>query len=147
MITVNNLSKNFTGRTILKDVSLSIYPNEKIGLTGPNGSGKTTLFSIILGEMESTGGSVQMQKNLRIGFLPQEARFTSTRTVMEEMTTCDERIRTLLDEKAKLEDDNKADSMRYGDVLHELEQMRLYDLEHKAEKILAGLGFKEEDFH
>src|SRR3989338_8007530 len=115
MITVNNLSKNFTGRTILKDVSLSIYPNEKIGLTGPNGSGKTTLFSIILGQMESTGGSVQIQKNLNIGYLREESRFDSQRTVIEELVAGDDRIRALVDEKRQLEDANKADSMRYGD--------------------------------
>ena len=147
MITVNNLSKNFTGRTILKDVSLSIYPNEKIGLTGPNGSGKTTLFSIILGEMEPTGGNIQIQKNLNIGFLPQEAHFDSKRTGIEELTAGDSRIMALIDEKGRLEEANKADTERYGDILHELEQMGIYELEHKAEKILMGLGFKPADFH
>lgn len=147
MITINNLSKNFTQRTLFKDVSLSIYPNEKIGLTGPNGSGKSTLFSIILGQMESTGGQIQMQKNLNIGYLPQEAKFDSKRTVMEELTAGDSRIRALLDEKHQLEESNKADSMRYGDVLHELEQLGIYDLEHRAEEILMGLGFKEADIN
>lgn len=147
MITISNLSKNFTGRTILKDISLSIYPNEKIGLTGPNGAGKTTLFSIILGEMEATGGNIQIQKNLNIGFLPQEAKFDSQRTVIEELTAGDNRIMALLDEKHWLEEANKADTDRYGDVLHELEQLGIYELEHKAEKILMGLGFKAEDFH
>ncbi len=147
MITISNLSKNFTGRTILKDVSLSIYPNEKIGLTGPNGAGKTTLFSIILGEMEATGGSIQIQKNLNIGFLPQEAKFDSKRTVIEELTAGDSRIMALLDEKHHLEEANKAGTDRYGDILHELEQLGIYELEHKAEKILMGLGFKREDSH
>jgi ATP-binding cassette subfamily F protein 3 len=147
MITVKNLSQNFTQRTLFKDVTLSIFPNEKIGLTGPNGAGKTTLFSIILGEMEPTGGKIQRQKNLNIGYLPQEAKFTSERTVLEEVTSGDRRIQKLLEEKHALEDANKADSMRYGDVLHDLEQLGIYGLEHKAEKILSGLGFNERDFH
>ncbi|MDZ4242187.1 MAG: ABC-F family ATP-binding cassette domain-containing protein, partial [Candidatus Omnitrophota bacterium] len=147
MITISNLSKNFTQRMLFKDVSLSIFPNEKIGLTGPNGAGKSTLFNIILGELETSGGQVQMQKNLKIGYLPQEAHFDSQRTVLEEVTSGDERIQTLLKEKSGLEDANKADSMRYGDILHELEQLGIYDLEHKAEKVLSGLGFKEADFH
>lgn len=147
MITIKNLSQNFTQRTLFKDVTLSIFPNEKIGLTGPNGAGKTTLFSIILGEMEPTGGKIQRQKNLNIGYLPQEAKFDSKRTVIEEVTSGDSRIQKLLEEKHALEDANKADSMRYSDVLHNLEQLGIYDLEHKAEKILSGLGFDERDFH
>ncbi len=147
MITINGLSKGFTGRTLFKDVSLSIFAGEKIGLTGPNGSGKSTLFSIILGQMESTGGSVQMQRNLNIGHLAQEAHFASTQTVLDEVTSGDDRIKKLLKEKHQLEDDNKADSMRYGDILQELEAAGIYELENKAERILTGLGFKEEEFH
>ncbi|MDD3374553.1 MAG: ABC-F family ATP-binding cassette domain-containing protein [Candidatus Omnitrophica bacterium] len=147
MITITNLSKNFTNRTLFNDVSISIYPNEKIGLTGPNGAGKTTLFSIIRGEMEATGGEVQIQKNLNIGYLPQETSFRSDRTVIEELTSGDDRMIVLKKEKRKLEDENRADSMRYGDVLDELEQLGVYDLEHRAEKILSGLGFHERDFN
>ncbi len=147
MITINNLSKNFDERMLLDGVTLSIFPNEKIGLTGPNGAGKSTLFRIILGEYEPTSGTVQMQKGLNIGYLRQEAHFDSQWTVLEELTSGDSRIAALLAEKHKLEEENKADSMRYGDILHELETSGIYELEHKAEKILMGLGFKEEDFH
>ena len=91
MVTLNNLTMGFSQRTLFKDVSLSIFKNEKIGLTGPNGAGKTTLFSIIRGEMEPVAGSVQVQKNIHIGYLPQEAHFASTKTVMEEIIEGDER--------------------------------------------------------
>ena len=97
--------------------------------------------------MEPTGGNIQIQKNLNIGFLPQEAHFDSKRTVIEELTAGDSRIMALIDEKGRLEEANKADTERYGDILHELEQMGIYELEHKAEKILMGLGFKPADFH
>ena len=56
MITITNLSKNFDERMLLDNVSLSIFPNERIGLTGPNGAGKSTLFQIILGQMEPSSG-------------------------------------------------------------------------------------------
>src|SRR3990167_4643849 len=118
MITITNLSKNFNQRMLLDKVSLSIYPNEKIGLTGPNGAGKSTLFSIILKEQEPTGGEVQIQKNLNIGFLAQEARFDSKRTVIEELVEGDSRIKALKQEQKELEDAGRADSARYGDVLH-----------------------------
>ena len=147
MITINNITMGFTKRTLFKDVTLSIFPKERIGLTGPNGAGKTTLFSIILGDIEPLTGNVVIQKNINIGYLPQETNFGSKKTVMEELTSGDERIRLLLAEKRELEDLHKADTDRYGDVLHELEQLGIYDLEHKAEKILMGLGFKTTDFH
>jgi len=137
----------FTKRTLFKDVTLSIFPKEKIGLTGPNGAGKTTLFSIIRGELEPVEGNVQIQKNINIGYLPQESNFHSKKTVMEELTEGDDSLRALMDEKRKLEDVHKADSDRYGDILHELEQLGIYDIEHKAEKILTGLGFQSSEFH
>jgi len=147
MITISNLSKNFTQRTLFKDVSLGIYPNEKIGLTGPNGGGKSTLFSIILGNQEASGGEIQRQKNLRIGYLPQEAHFDSDRTVIAEVTSGEKRIQDLLEEKFKLEETDQAGSHRYGDVLEELEQLGIYDLEHRAEEVLSGLGFSIADIH
>ena len=147
MINVLDLSKNFDERMLLDNVSISINRGEKIGLTGPNGTGKTTLFSLILGRMEPNAGQVQVQRNLNIGYLPQEAHFDSQRTVIEEMTSGDDRIIALKKEKAELEEANKADAQRYGDVTHELEQLGIYDLEHRAEKILMGLGFKTGDFH
>lgn len=145
MITITNLSKNFDERMLLDNVNISIYRNEKIGLTGPNGTGKTTLFSIILGHLEPSGGTVQVQKNLNIGYLPQEAHFETDWTVMEELTSGDSRIQALQKEKTRIEEENKADSLRYGDILHELEGLGVYELEHKAERILLGLGFSKED--
>ncbi len=147
MITLTNVSKNFDQRMLLDKVTLSIFPNEKIGLTGPNGTGKSTLFSIIRGTMEVTSGEVNIQKNLKVGYLAQESHFDSKHTVMQEMISGDAHMRELIDEKQALEDAHKADSARYGDILDELERMGIYDIEHKAEKILFGLGFKEEDIY
>ncbi|MBF0569949.1 MAG: ABC-F family ATP-binding cassette domain-containing protein, partial [Candidatus Omnitrophica bacterium] len=147
MITLTNVTKNFDERMLMDNVSLSIFPNERIGLTGPNGAGKTTLFHLILRDMEPTDGSISVQKGIKIGYLPQEAHFDSSRTVMEEVTSGDEEIQSLLDEKHRMENDNRAGETRYGDILERLETLGIYELEHKAEKILAGLGFKEHEFH
>ncbi|MBF0486174.1 MAG: ABC-F family ATP-binding cassette domain-containing protein [Candidatus Omnitrophica bacterium] len=147
MITLTNVSKNFDERMLMDDVTLSIFRNERIGLTGPNGAGKTTLFHLILGDLEPTSGNISIQKGIKIGYLPQEAHFDSKRTVMEEVTSGDEEIQRLLDEKHKMEEENVCGDARYGDVLERLEALGIYDLEHKAEKILAGLGFKEDEFH
>ena len=162
MITIRNLSKSYGGRILFKDVSLDINRGEKIGLVGPNGAGKTTLFAFILGEMSPSSGSIQIMKDIHIGYLPQEASFSrpdikmpggippeagkSEHTVLTELTEGDRRIVNLKKEKEQLEEKNEAGSMPYGDILHNLETLGYFELEHKAKKILMGLGFKTSDF-
>ena len=147
MITISNLSKNYGEKTLFTNISLNINQGEKIGLIGPNGAGKTTLFSLILGDIESTQGEVRVNKNTHIGYLPQESSFKSSQTVLSELTEGNERIIHLKKEKEELEEKNEAGSRRYGEVLHDLESLGFFGLEHKAKKILMGLGFKEKDFN
>ena len=147
MITVSNLSKNYGNKVLFENISFNINRGEKIGLIGPNGSGKSTFFSLILGEVEPSCGEVRVNKNTNIGYLAQESKLNSGNTVISELTQGDERILRLKKEKSELEDKNEAGSGRYGEVLHELESLGIFELEHKAEKILMGLGFKERDFN
>ena len=146
MINIINLSKNYGAKVLFKDISLNINQGEKIGLIGPNGTGKSTLFSLILQETEPSSGEVRVNKGVHIGYLPQEASFKSEHTVLAELTEGDERIMRLKQEKERLEHKNDAGSKHYGEVLHELETLGFFELEHKAKKILSGLGFKERDF-
>ena len=146
MITITNLSKNYGKRILFENISLSINRTEKIGLIGPNGAGKTTLFSLILQEIEPSAGDVVVHKNIHIGYLPQESSFKSEASVLSELTEGDERIMRLKVEKEGLEERNEAALKRYGEVLHNLEVLGYFELEHKAKKILMGLGFKERDF-
>ncbi len=147
MITIANLSKNYGKRTLFQNISLNINPGEKIGLIGPNGSGKSTFFSLILGEIEPSGGRVSVNKDAYIGWLPQESSFSSSRTVLAELTEGDDRIMRLKKEKEDLEAKNAAGSKRYGELLHTLDILGYFELEHKAKKILMGLSFKESDFY
>ncbi|MFH1504996.1 MAG: ribosomal protection-like ABC-F family protein [Candidatus Omnitrophota bacterium] len=146
MITITNLSKSYGKRTLFSNLNLTINRGEKIGFVGPNGAGKTTLFSLILGNMEPSQGNIQINKGARVGYLPQEASFDSQDSVLSEVIKGDKTIIQLKDEKAALEKANKADSKQYGEILHKLEFLGYFDLEHKAKKILGGLGFKESDF-
>jgi len=147
MINITNLSKNYGSKILFRDISLNINQGEKIGLIGPNGTGKSTLFSLILQEIETSAGEVRLNKGVHIGYLPQEASFTSERTVLAELTEGDEKIMRFKKEKEALESANQAGSKRYGEILHDLEILGFFELEHKAKKILSGLGFKERDFN
>ncbi len=146
MITINNLSKNYGKKILFENITLNINRGEKIGLIGPNGAGKSSLFSIILKETEPSSGSIQTEKDVRIGYLPQESQFKSQNTVLLELTEGDAFIQQLRREKEDLESKGEAGSRRYGEVLHELEVSGYFELEHKAKKILSGLEFKERDF-
>ena len=143
MITLNNLSKSYGARTLFEGINLTLNRGIKSGLVGPNGAGKSTLFSIILGLEESTSGSVQIKKNIHIGYLPQEAAFKSKTSVLSEAVKGDTAIKNLVKEKKQMEDQGKAGSEHYGDILHNLEFRGYFELEHKAKKILTGLGFTE----
>lgn len=82
-ITLNQISKNIGARELLKDVSIALSTEQKIGVIGRNGCGKTTLFRIILGEEEASGGSVTMSGGLRMGYLNQHEDFSETESCLE----------------------------------------------------------------
>jgi ATP-binding cassette subfamily F protein 3 len=145
MIAISGLSKSFGKRTLFQNICLHINKGEKIGLVGPNGAGKSTFFHLLLGDAEPSSGAIQIQKKIRIGYLPQESSFSSGHTVVEELTQGDEEIMRLVKEKNAQEEINATDTMRYGEILHELDVLGYFELEHKAEKVLMGLGFKAGD--
>ena len=147
MIAISKLSKNYGKKALFENISLNINAGEKIGLLGANGTGKSTLFAMILGETEPSAGEIRINKNIRIGHLPQEAGFHSQRTVLEELLEGDAEINRLNKEKEDLEKKGSADSMRYGDILERLETLGYFQLEHIAKKVLSGLEFKEKDFY
>jgi ATP-binding cassette, subfamily F, member 3 len=72
MLTVSQLSKSFAGRALFDDVSLQVNRGDRIGLVGPNGAGKSTLFALLLGDVSPDNGTIAIEKNATIGFLPQE---------------------------------------------------------------------------
>ena len=81
MLTASQLSKSFAGRTLFDDVSLQVNRGDRIGLVGPNGAGKSTLFSLFLGDVSPDKGTIAIEKNATIGFLPQETAFQVRETL------------------------------------------------------------------
>src|SRR5439155_1479931 len=83
MLTVSQLSKSFAGRALFDDVSLQVNRGDRIGLVGPNGAGKSTLFALLLGDVSPDKGTIAIEKNATIGFLPQETAAAGDETVPE----------------------------------------------------------------
>ncbi|MGJ8652473.1 MAG: ribosomal protection-like ABC-F family protein [Opitutaceae bacterium] len=143
MLTVSKISKGFGQKTLFTDISLRLLRGERFGLVGPNGAGKTTLFSIILGDLESDSGLIELERDTKIGFLPQESAPTGNETVAElaasispEMT---EIYKTLREHPAP-------DDEARIDALERFVELDGYNYEAKAKRILAGLAFRSEDF-
>jgi len=155
LLTVSGVSKYIGKRELLRGVSFHVHPGERIGLIGSNGSGKSTLFQILLGQVEADSGTVSRTKNLRMGFLPQEAVPSACKTVLSRATDVHEEaegLRTELD-SIQMRMEAGADQRelitladKHARVLEHLEHLVGYDLDSRAAKILEGLGFKTSQF-
>lgn len=83
MFQVQNLKKSFGGRTLFENISFGMERGERLALIGRNGHGKTTLFRILIGDMESDGGTIHLPRNYKLGYLSQHLKF-SEKTISEE---------------------------------------------------------------
>ena len=117
---------------------------ERMGLVGPNGAGKTTLFSILLGELEEDEGEIEWERNVQIGYLPQESAPTGEETVLELATAIDQKLAETL--KILREHPDEEDPERL-EALEKYAEMEGYTLEAKAKKTLSGLSFHVDDFN
>ncbi len=153
MLTVSQLTKSFSGRKLFDDVSLQVNRGDRIGLVGPNGAGKSTLFSLILGDASPDNGTIAIEKNAIVGFLPQETAAAGDETVLElalavspELVHAQKVIKHHEAAVARVADPG-SDDMAYHNALHVFDEHGGWELEPKAKRILAGLAFRESDFH
>ncbi len=151
-LTAHNLSKSFGARDLFTNLSLSVPPQGRIAIVGSNGIGKTTLIRILIGLEEPSQGTVQRARNLRIGYLPQEAVLESQRTLWEECLEAVSDLRQLEVELQRLEKEmsqpNPSSKLleRYGELQAVFERQGGYEYEMLIRQTLRGLGFEEEDF-
>src|SRR5438093_2726606 len=151
MLTVSQLSKSFAGRALFDDVSLQVNRGDRIGLVGPNGAGKSTLFALLLGDVSPDKGTIAIEKNATIGFLPQETAAAGDETVLElalavspELVHAQKVIKAHEAAVAGMADPG-ADAA-YHNALHVFDEHGGWELEPKAKRVLAGLAFRETDF-
>jgi ATP-binding cassette subfamily F protein 3 len=152
MLTVSQLSKSFAGRALFDDVSLQVNRGDRIGLVGPNGAGKSTLFALLLGDVSPDKGTIAIEKNATIGFLPQETAAAGDETVLElalavspELVQAQKVIKQHEAAVAGIADPGSNDAA-YHDALHVFDEHGGWELEPKAKRVLAGLAFREIDF-
>lgn len=147
MLTISEISKAYGGRTLFSDVSLQVNRGDRIGLVGPNGAGKSTLFNLILQKESPDTGSVSFQRNITVGFLPQESAPAGNETVLELATAITPEIEKLQKQLKAWETEHPTDVDHNDDIHARFDELGGYQLESKAKQILAGLSFREKDFN
>lgn len=151
LIALNHISFGFGAHTIFKDASWHIMPNERIGLIGVNGAGKSTLLRIINQEYSVSEGAVERAGDVSVGFFNQDLlSFESDSSILQVALTAFERALQLEKEienaTQKLNySQNEKLLAEYSDKLHEYEALDGYNIRHRTEALLEGLGFSTAD--
>jgi ATP-binding cassette, subfamily F, member 3 len=156
MVAFNAVTKQQGSRILFANGSFQINPGEKIGLVGPNGAGKTTIFRLLTGDERPDQGSISKPDKVRIGYFSQSIEEMKGRSVIKEVMSAGQ-LEGLTTEMAQIEaqlsdPDLDPDVMttileRYGQLQADFETVGGYDLESRAQEILGGLGFSNEDMH
>jgi len=155
IVALNGVSRFYGAVQIFSGVSLGIERGDRLALVGANGAGKTTLLRLLAGLDRPDKGTVSFTRGLRIGYLPQEARFRSDRTLREAMlgvfTVLRQQATRLRELEAQLEASGSNPAEWQPEVLAEyttlmagFEERGGYTIENRVEQVLSGLGFPRE---
>ncbi len=148
---LQNLTFEFGARAIVEDATWHIHPGERIGLIGYNGTGKSTLLKLFAGEYLPSKGTVEKSKTTTIGYLHQDLlSFDTNESILQVAMGAFERVMQVQKEIEQLgleleKEENEEKLIRYTDMLHEMDVLDGYNVDHKVEDVLHGLGFKQED--
>lgn len=148
---LNNVTFEFGARTIVEDATWHIQPGERIGLIGYNGTGKSTLLKLFVGEYAPSAGTVERSRETTIGYLHQDLlSFDTNDSIHEVAMGAFEKIKELekeIEDLGKFLEKNTDEKLleKYTDLLHELEVRGGYEIHHKTEEVLQGLGFANTD--
>ena len=147
MISTNNLSLQFGKRVLYKDVNLKFTPGNCYGIIGANGAGKSTFLRLLSGEIEPTGGVVEVTPGERMAVLKQDHYAFDEYEVLRTVIMGHQRLIEIMDEKEALyakPDFSDEDGMRASELEAEFSELNGWDAESEASRLLNGLGIAEE---
>lgn len=158
MISINNLTVEFSAKSLFDNINYVINKKDKIALVGKNGAGKSTMLKIIAGLQRPTSGTVAIPQDVTIGYLPQQMKLSDTTTVLEEVSQAFshlDKMHAELDKMTKeLQDRTDYESDSYHRLIDRMttltERLAMEESENaqaEMEKTLIGLGFVREDFN
>ena len=147
MITVNNLTFNFGGQVLFKDVNLKFTPGNCYGVIGANGAGKSTFLRILCKELEPTKGDVYIPENIRMSVLKQNHFAYDEYTVLDTIIMGNERLYSIMKEKDAIylkDDFTDEDGIRASELEGEFAELNGWEAESDASKLIQGLGLSED---
>ena len=147
MITVNDVSLNFSGQTLFKHVDLKFTPGNCYGIIGANGAGKTTFLRILSGDLEPTTGEVVISKDQRMSVLKQDHFQYDQYTVLDTVIIGNQRLYDIMKEKDALyakEDFTDADGVKASELEAEFADMDGWEAESDVSRLIQGLGLSED---
>ena len=155
LLSCSRLSRGFDEGPLFEDIGFELPAGERIGLVGPNGAGKTTLLRILAGLDLPDDGEVRLHAGARVALLRQQAEFQPGRSLFDEARTAldelvaahDDMVRTAEAlAKSTDETEHKALADRYDRLNELLRHHDAYNVDHRIEHILDGLGFEPVDY-
>ncbi|MDO4484638.1 MAG: ABC-F family ATP-binding cassette domain-containing protein [Clostridia bacterium] len=154
LLALQNVQKSFGTNQVLKDVSFTLQEGQRMGLVGVNGCGKSTLMKIIAGLETSDGGTINMQKGLKLGYLAQQGMVSDDKTVLEELESVfdpvvkmEQQLRELEHSMAEATDDPellRRLGSQYDQLTRTFEKSNGYGWRSTVQGVLAGLGFRKD---
>ncbi|WMS86123.1 ATP-binding cassette domain-containing protein [Pleionea litopenaei] len=144
MITFSNVAYSRAAKPLVTRLDTTLFNGEKVGIVGANGCGKSTLFQLILGEIASDQGEVELSDKLRIAQVKQETPGVA-QSALNYVLDGDQILRKTQADLRQAESDN--DGHRIAELHEKLENIGAYDVEARASRLLYGLGFSEALIH
>ncbi|MCI8285568.1 MAG: ABC-F family ATP-binding cassette domain-containing protein [Firmicutes bacterium] len=147
MITVTNVSVNFSGQTLFKDVDLKFTPGNCYGIIGANGAGKTTFLRILSGDLDPTTGSVSYPPDMRMSVLKQDHFAYDEYTVLDTIIMGNQRLYDIMKQKDELyakEDFSDEDGILASELEAEFAELDGWESDSNASRLIQGLGLSQD---
>ncbi len=155
LLTIRDISRQFDSDPVFMNVNFDVRAGDKIGLVGPNGTGKTTLLNILSGIEQPDHGTVEQPQTTDVALLQQEVNFQKGQTLFDEAKMGLAHLYRLQSEATELAEriasEMNADNVRrlnkhYDQLQHELHRLDAYNIDHRVDEVLQGLGFNQDDY-
>ena len=158
MLSAQNISVSFGGFNLFDNLNFRLGTGDRVALIGKNGAGKSTLLKLISQEQHPSRGSFSLEKECKIGYLPQDIEFENTVNLIEETYKAFNEILEIenrlefINNQLEIRTDYESDE--YLNLIQELTELTTeyelvggYKYKSKTERILLGLGFERNDFN